>query len=167
MNCSFVQSHPPSTSLHQSGPWKRSRTRHPAENTPAASQNILDLTRCSCNALQTQGIWRPGRSFSRFGRYPSNGSFPFPTNLRLPNPRGNLRDLAGPHDILEMQPRRESEQMPHGEEHSARGHRWIRDWFFLRIRSTIRRWLIERPKGKAQWFGGVPILRTHRRPPSS
>ena len=67
----------------------------PAASTTAASQNILDLTRCSCNALKTQGIWRPGRSFSRFGRYPSNGSFPFPTNLRLPNPRGNLRDLAG------------------------------------------------------------------------
>jgi len=49
------------------------------------------------------------------------------TNLRLPNPRGNLRDLAGPHDIHEMQPRRESEQMPHGEEHSARGHGSMRD----------------------------------------
>jgi hypothetical protein len=58
---------------------------------PAASHDILDLRRCNCNTLKKQGISGPPHPPACIGRYVPNGSSPPSTDLRLPNPRGDLR----------------------------------------------------------------------------
>jgi len=57
----------------------------------AASHDILDSKRCSCNALKIQGISEPPHPPASISRYVPDGSPPLSTDLRLPNPRGNLR----------------------------------------------------------------------------
>jgi len=57
----------------------------------AASQNILDCTRCNCNALKAWDISGPPQRPACICRYVPDGSPPLSTDLRLPNPRGNLR----------------------------------------------------------------------------
>jgi len=48
----------------------------------AASHNILDSKRCSCNALKARGISGPPRPSACVCRYVSDGSPPLPTDLR-------------------------------------------------------------------------------------
>ena len=57
----------------------------------AASQNILDLRRCSCNTLKVEGISEPPHPPASVCRTTPNGSSPLSTDLRLPNPRRDLR----------------------------------------------------------------------------
>ena len=58
----------------------------------AASQNILDLRRCSCNALKVRVISESPHPLSAVCRYVPNGRSPLSTDLRLPNTRSHLRN---------------------------------------------------------------------------
>ena len=68
-----------------------SRTITPQKTSAAAYHSILVSERCSCNALKAQGISELPRPPACICRYVPNGSSPLSTDLRLANPRGNLR----------------------------------------------------------------------------